>query len=187
MRIHRTLLRSLAAVALAGSATLASGCRETPVQPDPELRADGDTVAFHTDAASYTLTRGAHGYNGRIVAVYVNRTGKPVYIANCNGTSTVTLEKWENGAWRPAYSPPTFLCLSLPMDVPPGGTQQFEVNLADAFARPDGTRASEAEVRGQYRAVWQDVVWDLLPDANRTTQLPLELRHSNVFTLNPAP
>ncbi|MBL0939339.1 MAG: hypothetical protein IBJ03_10605 [Gemmatimonadaceae bacterium] len=177
--ISRTIAARLSVVALCSSTVLFAACSEATVASlSSHAELTGDSVAFRTDAQAYTVTPGEHGFNGRIAAIYTNRTTKPVYIANCNGSTMVALERLENGNWQQVYSPPVSLCLSVPMIVQPGGTHRFEFALLDAFPG--------APVSGTYRAVWHSLVWDYEPDPQKLQQLPLELRVSNTFTIAPS-
>jgi hypothetical protein len=139
---------------------------------------------FQTDALTYTLQSGSHGYTGEIGVQFTNRTGETVYFVNCNGITGMSLEKLIGGRWEVAWSPVVPQCLSSPIVVPPGGTYDIRISVFAGY--PDSNmwpKFSVTDVTGVYRAVWHYALRSYQDDLPFGEQLALEQRVSNRFTL----
>ena len=169
------------------SLLIVNGCHDGVLAPDvvtstPLTR---DTAAlFQTDSLSYTLRTSSIGYQGEVGVTLTNRTTGTIYIVNCGGSTSAPLEKRVGGAWIGVWSPVLPLCLSPPITVPVGGAYRTRITI---FGGYPGTnffpQFQVADVTGEYRAVWGNVLssyQDRLPFGE---PLPLEWRTSNRFTL----
>jgi hypothetical protein len=147
---------------------------------------DRDQFAlFQTDSLHYRLSAKSHGYEGRIAYTFTNRTQAPVYIVNCNGITSLWMEKWIDGRWMPAWSPVIPACLSPPIVVQPNATYNAGIFV---FSGYPGTRShpqfSVPVITGVYRVVWKDVLSSYQDRAYPFgAPIPLEMRVSNRFVI----
>ncbi|MGH7752667.1 MAG: hypothetical protein ACREN5_07610 [Gemmatimonadales bacterium] len=154
-------------------------CSE-PVSPRP--------AAFETDAPAYTLATTAIGYEGSIGFVFTNPNAGPAYIVNCQGATSLHLEKRVGTAWRVAWAPAINACLSAPIVVAPGAQYRGVVRIIDCSFRTNcAPRFAVPDIAGQYRLVWTAVLSSY--DDRRYPfggLLPLEQRISNAFRISTA-
>ncbi len=176
---------SLSLVAL--GALLLSGCAlHAPTAPDPvDSVVDPGGAPIVTDRASYTLQRGSHGWEGEISFEYTNRTDRTISMVNCNGSFALRLEKWEEGDWVSAWSPPIPMCLSPPIEIEPGATYSRTVPVFGGF--PDSNTHPQFnvdEIDGTYRLVIESAYWNYDHDGPPWgVQLPLEERASHTIEI----
>jgi hypothetical protein len=171
-------MASLSAVMASAAALLA--CQ---VSTGPEA-ASADDPALRTDRSAYGLDRGVRSWATEIPYAFVNRTGRTVYLTNCNGGFALRLEKWQDGAWVPAWSPVRLLCLSAPLEIAPGAT--FEDTVRVNAGLPDSNtfpKFEVDEVDGAYRLVWLAGTHDYDHDDPGGPLIDAAFRTSNTFTL----
>ena len=177
------LIAALAVVSLAACAD-----REPSAARLTDASLVQDETLFRTDSLAYTLRAGSIGYEGRIGVEFTNRTAATVYIVNCGGATSLSLEKLVDGAWRPVWSPVIPACLSAPITVPAGGVYRTVIHVFGGYAGSNTAPQFEgADIPGTYRAVWHSVLasyQDRLPFGQ---PLPLAQRVSNQFTLSVQP
>jgi hypothetical protein len=141
--------------------------------------------ALRTDATSYLLEPVGSGLSTQIGISFTNASTRRMYIVNCHGGLSTTLEKRVNGSWVPYWSPILLMCLSPPIIIEPGATLTRTINV---WGAPPGTNAgpawAAADVEGTYRMVLGSVVWNYTTQGQSFGQpVPLEVRTSNQFTL----
>jgi hypothetical protein len=141
---------------------------------------------FQTDSLSYTLRDIGPGYEGLIGVRFTNTTGGTTYFENCNGATSLQLEKLVGGQWQPAWSPMIPLCLSPPITVAPGATYDSQINVFGGH--PNSNTAptfSVPDIPGVYRAVWTNALGSYREAGSGQfgPQLPFEQRVSNRFAL----
>lgn len=144
---------------------------------------DLQTPAIWTDRPEYIVEQTRTGWSTEIPYTFVNRTGEPVYVANCNGAFNLRLDRWQGTHWTPVWEPILPLCLSIPMVIETGEALQDTVHF---FAAPQGSNAypqlKASGVEGTYRLVWLAAVHDYDNPAGGT-EVPLRYRISNPFTV----
>jgi len=136
------------------------------------------TPLLQTDAASYTLVRSADAYETRIRYVFTNRTGGPVYLANCQGSIGLLLERYEGGEWKTAWSPLFLACVSPPIVIGRGDTFMSSIHVW--AAKPDPW-FDLANPKGTYRIVWTAARSSFQDDLGFGPRIPMEFRVSNSF------
>lgn len=139
--------------------------------------------AIWTDRPEYVVEQTSTGWRAEIPYTFVNRTGEPVYVPNCNGAFNLRLDRWQGTHWAPVWGPILPLCLSAPIVIEAGEALQDTVHF---FAAPEGSNAypqlKAPGVEGTYRLVWLAAVHDYDIPAGGT-EVPLRYRTSNSFTL----
>lgn len=133
---------------------------------------------IQTDSPEYRLEPYGAGWHASIPYTFTNRTGRPVYLANCRGGFGVHLDREDNGTWRTVWSPVLLLCLSPPIVI--GRYERFTHTLSVWGARP-GTdirpQFDREDPSGTYRIVW-DAAYHLSGPG-----FPAAARISNEFVL----
>lgn len=179
-----TRTRILAAL---GTLLLGAACSAPatpPAAPAASAQTGDVTPLFRTDAASYDLRAGGVAHEATIGVTFTNRSGGTVYFVNCNGQIGASLEKLVAGEWKAVYAPVMQMCLSAPITVAPGGTHQTRIVISAGYPGSNVyPQFTVADVSGEYRAVWHQVLssyQDRLPFGD---PLPLESRISNRFSL----
>lgn len=143
-----------------------------------------DAALFQTDSLAYTLRAGATGVDGEIGVTFTNRTGGTVYIVNCNGATVVSLEKRVTGQWKNVWSPPIPLCLGPPITVLASGTYRTRIRIYGGYPRTNSyPQFSVTDIRGEYRAVWLNVLTSYRDRPPFGNALPIDQRVSNRFKL----
>ena len=177
MFIHRTHL------AFAAFLTLTTSCGTAVVEPGPPEGA----ALFQTDSATYTFVTTAVATQGRIGTTLINRSGRAMYFVNCNGRTSLSIQRLEAAQWTHFWSPVQLLCLSPPIMVQNGGTQTFDIrdfagnagsNVFPKFERP--------LVTGVYRVIWNDAYFNYRDRQNGvpwSDPVPVALRVSNSFVI----
>lgn len=142
-----------------------------------------DVPAIWTDRPEYVVKQTRAGWSAEIPYTFVNRTGEPVYVPNCNGAFNLRLDRWQGTRWVPAWGPILPLCLSAPIVIEAGEALQDTVHF---FAAPEGSNAypqlKAPGIEGTYRLVWLAAVHDYDIPAGGT-EVPLRYRTSNSFPL----
>ncbi len=161
---------------------------EKPAPPAKSAPAPSVPPApIRTDRPSYVLTNGPRGPEAIITATLRAPAGQALYIINCNGQSSVTLQQKIGEAWEYALIVASAACLSAPIVVPPGGEHTASIHLhADAGSVP-GPRRGRLE-SGTYRVIWTGVLTSF--DANKRgfgPELPEQQRVSAPFTIEVPP
>lgn len=155
----------------------AFGCESSTDPGEP------DAPAIWTDRPEYVVDQTPTGWSARIPYTFVNRTGEPVYVANCNGAFNLRLDRWQGTHWTPAWGPVLPLCLSVPIVI---GADEVVQDTVHFFAAPQGSNAypqlKAPGVEGTYRLVWLAAVHDY-DHPTGGTDVPLSHRTSNPFTL----
>lgn len=161
------------------------------VLPCLSLLACGDPVspqlaAFQTNAPEYTLTATSIGYEGDVGFVFTNPNDSPAYIVNCNGATSVRLEKLVEGTWLAAWAPIIPLCLSPPIVVAGGAQYQGVVRVVDcSFRVTCAPKFTVSDIPGQYRLVWNQILTSFDDRKHPFGEpLPLEQRTSNTFMIS---
>lgn len=160
------------------------------VLPFLPLLACGDVAtpelpAFQTNAREYTLTVTSVGYKADIGFVYTNPNNSPTYIVNCNGSTSLRLDKLLDGVWVRAWRPVLPACLSPPIIVAGRAQYQGVVRVVDCSFRTNcAPKFTVSNIPGQYRIVWGQVLSSY--DDRKSPfgePLPLEQQTSNTFTI----
>jgi hypothetical protein len=172
-------------LALAFVGVMSVGCGDA-VEPAPRFTRDEDAL-FQTDSLAYTVRRGDIGYEVSIGVTFTNATGMVVHFVNCLGSTSFELQKLVADQWHVVWSAVTPTCLSAPIVIAPGAGRALHLTILGGF--PEGNVHPQflvADISGEYRAVFHDVVH---PDAGLPfgTTLPLASRVSNRFRLTVAP
>jgi hypothetical protein len=144
----------------------------------------GDEPAV-TDSLSYTLVRGDHGFSTTISFVYTNPLPHRVYVTNCRGGTSLSLEKWDGERWTEAWSPAILSCLSPPIVIEPGGEYTGGIWVFAGFPSNNFHPKFGVEpIPGIYRIVWHEMLSSF--DSNRYPfgkRISLNARVSNAFEL----
>ena len=145
-----------------------------------------DSTALLTDGTSFRLereeSRGHVWYRVQIPYSFTNRTGSTVYIPNCNGGFSLSLQMQEAGEWVHAWSPVILLCLSPPIVIEPDEVYQTTVDVVGCTS---GGSCSPRLIlpptaSTPYRIVWWAALSSYDPDRYPFGDLiPLEERVSN--------
>jgi hypothetical protein len=150
---------------------------------DPPPSATSPVIT--TDRESYRVRRTADAIEVDIVTTFTNRTGDTVRLHPC-GTSqpTFVLEKWTDGAWKPAYSQacPAMLMLD-PPKVAPGASRTDTARVRGMLAPNTMPRFEAEPIAGSYRVVYTQAYRSWLPNEGPGELLPLEQRVSNTFRM----
>jgi hypothetical protein len=149
----------------------------------PQTPADGSPM--QTSATVYQLRRHPAGVATEIVYTYTNSSGAPIYLVNCNGDVSPSLQREQAGKWEDAWSPIMNECLSPAVVIPAGGTYSdtlrmfVDSNHGDFYndlVSSDGNR--------HYRLVWHQALSSFdsrgYPFGEK---VPIEQRVSNPFVL----
>ena len=140
---------------------------------------------MRTDATAYQLRSHPAGVATRIVYSYTNSSGAPIYLVNCNGDVSPSIQRERDGKWENAWGPGTNACLSPPVVISSGETYRDTFDMI--VSRDDGAFHGEitsADNRRRYRLIWHQALSSF--DVNARPfgpDLPIEQRTSNPFTL----
>jgi hypothetical protein len=186
--------RSAAFGAALAAMALLSACRNGPVAAGDAAQDAGAALAretaalFQTDSLTYTLLAGSDGYSGEIGVRFTNRTGGTVYFVNCNGATSVSLEKRVDGEWQEVWLPALPECLSPPITVPPGRTYATRIHVFGGYPGTNaGPQFAVTDVAGVYRVVWHAALRSYQTRLPFGEPLPLAHRVSNRFTVRVQP
>lgn len=137
--------------------------------------------AIVTGSDSYVLRQTDSGLETHIDETFTNRTSETVYVINCHGGFSLSLERWQGGEWARAWSPIVLRCLSEPIVIEPGGTFSHTVHVFAGHAGSNVHPQFEVpEIAGMYRLVWHALVHDYDGEGS---PLPLRERVSNTFRI----
>lgn len=185
---YYTSLRSVTYVLVSVLLVGLSACKgavDGPGAETSDVVVQDSASAFRTDALAYTLRATSAGLEGEIPFVFTNPTEGPVYIVNCNGSTSLQLEKLVEGNWVEAWSPAIPQCLSTPIVVQPG--EEYRDTVRVFGGRPSTNvypKFDVAEIPGVYRLVWSDVLRSYDDRSYPFGEaLPAEQRTSNRFAL----
>jgi hypothetical protein len=155
----------------------------------PAVKAPSAPAApIRTDRSSYILKNGPHGPEATIVATLRAPADQALYIVNCNGQSSATLQRKVGDAWEYAWVITMNACLSPPIVVPPGGEHTARIHLHEHSGSVTDPRRGRMIESGTYRVVWTGVLTSF--DANAREfgpELPLEQRVSAPITIEVPP
>jgi hypothetical protein len=154
---------------------------------EPTSRVPRSAPFFRTDSEAYTVKATSTTYTVNIGVEFTNGTGSPAYFVNCNGATSLTLEKRVGVSWEAVWSPIMNLCLSRPITVLPGETRDMSLGL---FAFHDVSNKGPlvtADLNGTFRLIWHSVVHDYQDRLPFGEPLPVEARVSNSFSLTVVP
>ena len=102
-----------------------------------------------TDGTSFRVKRagigGRDGYGVQIPYSFTNRTGSSVFLENCRGGFTISLEMQKAGEWVWAWNPLLLLCLSPPIVIEPDEVYRTTLDVV-GIPPPDVSTA--------YRIAW---------------------------------
>ncbi len=145
-----------------------------------------DERLLQTESLVYELQPDWIGLRTEIPYTFTNRTGRTIYLVNCNGVFSAHLERENEGEWKIAWSPVIPLCLSSPIVIDQNTV--FHDTLHIWGAPPDsihhGPNFDLADPSGVYRIVWSTGLTSF--DANAQPfgpMIKLDWRVSNRFTL----
>lgn len=169
-----------------GCALLLASCSDSPFAPtrSSAIAAQDSAALFRTDAATYAFTSTDIGSEGRIRATLTNRTGRTLYFVNCNGGTSLELQRLEGDQWKAFWSPVLLSCLSPPITVPDGGTRLFDISV---FAGRTGSKYypqfASALRTGLYRVIWHDAYFSYQDRLPWGEPVPESQRVSNSFVI----
>jgi hypothetical protein len=159
-----------------------------PVEKPASVKTPAEVAPVRTDRSSYALTNGPRGPEATIVATLRAPDDRAVYIVNCNGASSTTLQRKVGDNWVHAWAIAMNACLSPPIVVPPGGEHTARIYLHEhsgGVSYPQRGRMIES---GTYRVLWTGVLTSFDPNAQGFgPELPLEQRVSAPFTIEVPP
>ena len=137
-----------------------------------------------TDRASYRARRAGDAIELDIVSTFTNRTADSVYLHPCGQAQpSFFLEKWVDGAWKPAYSPPCPAMLMLdPPRVAPGASRTDTARVR-ASTDPNSFPRFEGPIAGSYRLVYAQAYGSWPASGGPGELLPLERRASAAFRI----
>ena len=151
-----------------------------------DLELERDTAPWiQTEALLYQLEREGIGLSAEIGYTFENKTGAQVFLTNCRGAFNLTLEREENGVWKPIWYPFLLACLSPPIVIEAGETFNTQLHLWGALpGNNTGPEFIEDVTSGFYRLVWTSAFVSYQEDRYPAGE-ELELMHrvSNRFYL----
>lgn len=185
LRMNRTTLKLMLARLGSRKGLLLSGtiawlaCYATTGLSDDER-------LLQTESFVYDLQPDWIGLRTEIPYTFINRTGRTIYLVNCNGVFSRYLERENEGEWKIAWSPLIPSCLSSPIAIEENAV--FHDTLHVWGAPPDsvnqGPNFDLADPTGVYRIVWGTGLTSFDAYAQPFGPLiKLDWRVSNRFTL----
>ena len=179
-------LRRLGTLCLLAMACTAS--REESAE-DPPVGSAAPSPAsplITTDRQSYRPRRTAEALELDIVTTFTNRTSDTVRLHPCGSISqpSFSLEKWIDGAWKPALAQqcPAILMLDPPA-VAPGASRMDTARVRAMLAANAMPRFEVDPIAGSYRLVYAQAYRSWRPNEGPGELLPLEQRVSNTFRI----
>lgn len=150
--------------------------------------APASQAPIRTDRSHYVLTSGPRGPEATIQATLRAPADRALYIVNCNGASSVGLQRKAGQEWVLAWVISTNSCLSPPIVVPPGGEHTASVFVHEnSGAVTDPARGRMIE-SGTYRVIWTGVLTAFDPKPGGFgPELPVEQRVSAPITIEVPP
>jgi hypothetical protein len=178
-------LRRLAVVCLLAAAACMPSREEWGGGPPSDAPPPATSPLITTDRESYRVRRTADAIELDIVTTFTNHTSDTVRLHPCGQSQPAfALEKWVDGAWRPAYSQacPAILMLDPPRVAP--HAQRTDTARVRAMLAPNTMPRFEAEpIAGSYRVVYTQTYRSWRPNEGPGELLPLEQRVSATFRL----
>jgi len=186
LRLAPRQLRRLGALCVLAMACTVS--REEPAEEPPAGSAAPapSSTLITTDQQSYRLRRTADALEVDILTTFTNRTSDTVRLHPCGPSSqpSFSLEKWVDGAWKPAYGQPCPAILMLdPPKVAPGASRTDTARVRGMLAANAMPRFEIEPVGGSYRVVYAQAYGSWRPNEGPGELLPLEQRVSNTFRI----
>jgi hypothetical protein len=173
-------------LALAALLTLGAACSDSVMDPKRSrtIAAQDSAALFQTDAPAYTFTATGLGTEGRIRATLVNRTGRTLYFVNCNGATSLSIQRLDGEGWTWFWSPVLLDCLSPPITVPAGGTYTFDIRVHAGKAGSNQHPQFAGPLRtGRYRVIWHDAYFSYQSRLPWGEPVPESQRVSNSFVI----
>jgi hypothetical protein len=169
----------------AGAVFVLACGREPPPARSDDSPVRTDSTAFWTDSVVYHLVRDERGWGARIGYRFRNLAADTVYAVNCNGATSVAVERRVGDGWVTFWAPMLNMCLSPPIAIPPG--EVLDASLSLWGAPPGGNvgpEYSDTTFTGRYRLNWWNLVFHYDPDSpGFGDTVPLKYRVSNEFEL----
>lgn len=150
------------------AALVTAGCGEFPLY----LNRD-EGPAIQTETTGYVMSRTNVGYTVEVPFTFTNTTGRTIYLVHCRpgagpgGASRValamTLERQQEGGWKPAWGSVVPQCLSPAIALQRGETY---TDTLQVFAGHHGSnyypQFDRSEIEGTYRITWRSwyYSWD---------------------------
>jgi len=175
-----TLAELVSGTALLVSGTLGwLGC-------DTATGLSDDERLIQTESLVYELRAGGIGLSVAIPYTFTNRTGRTIYLGNCNGGFSRYLEREDQGGWTIAWSPFIQDCISPPIVIE--ANTVFHDTLHVWGAPADSNNVSphfdQDDPSSVYRIVWGTGFASFDSNARPFGQLmKFDWRVSNRFTL----
>ncbi|MBC8145727.1 MAG: hypothetical protein H7X80_09075, partial [bacterium] len=127
-----THINKARALYFALGAIMLSSCNAPQIQTN-----DVDSVAVDTTASvapaipvrEIQARRVDFGYAAVIPYTYTNRSGDSVYLVNCNGDVSPSMEQFIEGQWKKVWQPATNGCLSRPVVIAPGASYSDTLHM----------------------------------------------------------
>lgn len=179
------LLPVLLVVACTGRDELPAPGAAERIGPTAQIpKPDAPQAPIRTDRPWYVLTEGPRVPEATIIATLTAPADQTLYILNCNGASSATLQRRVNDEWVFAWVVAMNACLSPPIIVPPGEEHTASIYVHEhsgGVLQPRGARMIES---GTYRVAWTGVLTSFEADEGGFgPELPLEQRVSAPFTI----
>jgi len=171
---------------------LAAACTASREEPREESVAVGNTPPspssplITTDRESYRPRHSSEALELDIVTTFTNRTSDTVWLHPCGSSSqpSFSLEKWVDGAWKPAWGQPCPAILMLdPPKVAPGASRTDTAKVRAMLAGNAMPRFEIDPIAGSYRVVYAQAYRSWRPNEGPGELLPLEQRVSNTFRI----
>lgn len=138
--------------ALALAVTLTTGCA-------PEGAGEAETplqgLSFGATQPRYPASWSGEEWAIDVDFSFTNTSGTSLYLPACPDARSPALERWEDGAWVPAYTPPAAECGEPPAAIAAESTWTDTLRVR-AGVPADGAapQLAPGRVEGSYRLVW---------------------------------
>ena len=124
----------------------------TPTKPDSAPFTRDSSRLVQTSSLSYAWTASGNARSLSVPVTFSNTTAADIFVVNCQGDVTVSLEKLTAGTWIAVWSGIPRLCLSDPMVVPSGGRWQHTVQIHGSLPpSTTGPAFATADLVGTFR------------------------------------
>jgi hypothetical protein len=145
---------------------------------------DGETL-LQTEELEYRLRETLSGLRVEIPYTFSNRTGSRVYLVNCRGDVSPSLERKHGFQWVHGWASVKLMCLSSPVVIEPGAEYRDTLRvIAWRFGSNNGPRFETEEIEGVYRLRWDQALSSFDPNQYPFGEdIPLDSRVSNSFVL----
>ena len=165
------------------------GCNEIPPPPPPPTETSVGPPAgpVTTDRARYGMDEGPYGPQVVITSTLTAPPSQQLYLANCNGAFSTSLQKREAGGWVYVWSQAMNACMSAPIII--GAGQRLSTTttaLSGAHSAVSSAANNTVIDGGTYRIVWNGLYASFdMSDLRASSELPLEARVSAPFVIDP--